>query len=349
MQGHDDIAERFRRIIAGGRLASTYLFVGPPGIGKRTFATKLAQSLLCEKRPATALDPCGTCPSCIQIRAGTHPDFLTVAKPKGKSEIPVASLIGDPEHRMQQGLCHEIGLKPMMGGRRVAVIDDADDLNEESANCLLKTLEEPPPKSLLILIGTTATRQLPTIRSRCQIVRFAPLPVEIVAKLLVSQGIVADAAAAHQIAALSEGSLARASELADPELLKFRAALFTGLSQADLDTPRLAESITTMVDEAGSEASARRERLKKIIQFAADFYRQLARSISGALTAEDPALAQSLAAARRHWPADSDLAADCFDRTLDALAHIDRNAHPTNIIYAWLDDLARLNREPAMR
>ena len=347
LEGHDDIVERFSRILAAGRLASTYLFVGPPGVGKRAFATKLAQALLCQRtagiNPA-ALEPCGVCASCAQMRAGTHPDFLTVAKPKGKSEIPVASLIGNPEHRMQQGLCHDIGLKPMMGGRRIAVIDDADDLNEESANCLLKTLEEPPPRSLMILIGTSATRQLPTIRSRSQIVRFAPLPVDMVARLLLSQQIVADASTARQLAALSEGSLQRAAELADPELLKFRAMLFSRLAQAHLDVPRLAEAVTTIVDEAGSEASVRRERLRKIIQFAADYYRQFARSLSAAPTADDPALAQAFAAARQWWPEGADLAAECVDRTLDALSHIDRNANPPNIIYAWLDDLAQLTR-----
>jgi DNA polymerase-3 subunit delta' len=365
LEGHDDIVERFRRILAAGRLASTYLFVGPPGVGKRTFATKLAEGLLCQ-RPAgvnpaargvdagvnaaapgvnaAALDPCGVCASCIQMRARTHPDFFTVARPKGKSEIPVAALIGDAEHRMQQGLCHDIGLKPMMGGRRIAIIDDADDLNEESANCLLKTLEEPPPRSLMILIGTSASRQLPTIRSRSQIVRFAPLSVEIVERLLVSQQIVADAGTARQLAGLSEGSLARAAELADPELLKFRAALFGRLAQADLDVPRLAEAVMTVVEEAGSEASARRERLRTIIQFAADYYRQLARSLWGARVADEAAIAQSIASARRWWPTDADLAVECVDRTLDALVQIDRNANPANVVYAWLDDLAQLTR-----
>jgi DNA polymerase-3 subunit delta' len=346
LEGHDDIVERFRKILAAGRLASTYLFVGPPGVGKRTFATNLAQALLCQQRPEALLDPCGQCPSCIQMRAGTHPDFFLVAKPKGKSEIPVATLIGDADHRMQQGLCHDLGLKPMMGGRRIAVIDDADDLNEESANCLLKTLEEPPPRSLMILIGTTASRQLPTIRSRSQIIRFAPLPEEIVERLLLSRRIAADAGAARQLAALSEGSLQRAAEFADPELLKFRASLVGRLARAELDAPRLGEAMMAIVEAAGTEASSRRERLRQIAHFAAEFYRQLARSLAGAAAADDPALAQSLAAAGKWWPGDADLAAECVDRCLDVIVQIDRNAHPANIVYAWLDDLAHLTRVP---
>ena len=94
---------------------------------------------------------------------------------------------------MREGLCYDIALKPYSGRRKVAIIDDADYLNKEGANCLLKTLEEPPPKSLLILIGTSEQRQLPTIRSRCQIVRFQPLPEQDVAELLLATGACEDA------------------------------------------------------------------------------------------------------------------------------------------------------------
>ncbi len=175
IEGHDAIADRFRTALTHGRLASTFLFVGPAGIGKRTFALKLAQSLLCQAVPAEQLAPCGTCDSCIQVLAGTHPDLHLVCKPADKGFIPLAAFIGDDDHRMREGLCHAIALKPFMGGRRIAIIDDADYLNEEGANSLLKTLEEPPPRSVLILIATSLERQLPTIRSRCQTVRFGRL------------------------------------------------------------------------------------------------------------------------------------------------------------------------------
>jgi hypothetical protein len=159
-----------------------------------------------------------------------------------------------------------------------------------------------------------------------------------------SRRIVADAATARRLASLSEGSFQRAVELADPEMLEFRASLFSRLSQAELDVPRLAESVTAIVEAAGAEASSRRERLRQIVQFAANFYRQLARSLTAAPHADEPAITQSLAVARAWWPGDADLAADCADRCLDALVQIDRNAHPANIVYAWLDDLANLTR-----
>ena len=104
----------------------------------------------------------------------------SVARPPGKSFIPVDLFIGDREHRSQEGLCHRLSLRPASEKRRIAIIEDADFLNEEGANCLLKTLEEPPPGSVLILIGTSQQRQLPTIRSRCQVIRFRRLSDEIV-------------------------------------------------------------------------------------------------------------------------------------------------------------------------
>ncbi len=175
IEGHDRVVERFRRALVRGRLASTYLFVGPAGVGKRRFAEKLAQALLCSRVAAREMAPCGTCDACVQAASLTHPDMYVLEKPPDRSSIPLAAFVGGDAHRMREGLCHDIALKPFMGGRKVAIIDDADWLNEESANALLKTLEEPPPDSVLILIGTAADKQLATIRSRSQIVRFALL------------------------------------------------------------------------------------------------------------------------------------------------------------------------------
>src|SRR5690554_2856479 len=119
IEGHDEVVEQFRRALARGRLASSFLFVGPPGIGKRMFALKLAQSLLCENAAEADLNPCGTCPACLQVIAGSHPDVDVVAKPAERSSIPIESFIGPKERRMREGLCHSIGLKPVSGRRRI--------------------------------------------------------------------------------------------------------------------------------------------------------------------------------------------------------------------------------------
>src|SRR6476469_3932446 len=200
IRGHDRVVEKFRRALARGRLASTFLFVGPSGIGKRTFALALAKGLLCERVPEARLEPCGECPSCLQVASLNHPDVEVISKPADKAFIPLELLIGDAEHRMRAGLCYNIALKPYSGRRKISILDDADYLNKEGANCLLKTLEEPPPQSVLILIGTSEQRQLPTIRSRCQIVRFSPLTETDIAELLVSTGACSDPDRARQAA-----------------------------------------------------------------------------------------------------------------------------------------------------
>ncbi|HUY91411.1 MAG TPA: DNA polymerase III subunit [Pirellulales bacterium] len=341
--GHDEIVEQFRRALARGRLASTFLFVGPEGVGKRGFALRLAQCLLCQERPAEQLEPCGQCASCTQVLAGTHPDLLQVAKPRERSEMPVALLIGSGERRMHEGLCHDISLKPFMGGRRIAIIGDADFLNEEGANCLLKTLEEPPPQSVLILIGTSIDRQLPTIRSRAQIIRFQPLAPELLAQLLAEQGLVGDASEAERVAAFSEGSLARAGELSEPAMWSFRGKLLERLAGPTLDGVQLAKFVSAFVDEAGKEAPPRRARARLAVGFVVEFYRQIWRALSGVpLSVDDAELRACVRQTVGRWTAGQEAAGACADRSLEALVHIDRNANQATWIEAWVDDLTRL-------
>jgi DNA polymerase-3 subunit delta' len=342
IQGHDSVVAQFRRSLSRGRLASTFLFVGPPGVGKRAFALKLAQTLLCSESPPQQMQPCGRCPSCVQVAAGTHPDLFVIGKPKERADIPVALLIGEANKRMQEGLCHDISLKPFMGGKRIAIIDDADHLNEEGANCLLKTLEEPPPQSVLILIATSAEKQLPTIRSRSQIIRFAPLEAEVLAELLISQGIVAEAAQARQLAEYSGGSLQRAAELADAELWEFRQNLLNQMAAARWDSSQLAKGVSAIVDAAGKEAPPRRARLRQVVLFAAELYRALARELAGSALESDAQMQSAVASAARSWPGDAELAGACALRCLDALEQIDANANQTTLIECWLDDLWQL-------
>jgi DNA polymerase-3 subunit delta' len=340
IEGHDDLVERFRKAITRGRLASTFLFVGPEGVGKRSFALALAKSLLCQSRDEAELNPCGQCPSCLQVEAGHHPDIHVIAKPEDKSSIPIALLIGEDETRMREGLCHDISLKPFMGRRRMAIIDDADHLsNAAVANCLLKTLEEPPPQSVIILVGTSAFKQLPTIRSRSQIVLFKPLANEIVAKILLEKQLVSDRAEADRLAAQSGGSITRAVKLADPELWRFRDELFTQLARPRLDSVPLAKSVIAFVDAAGKEAPPRRERARLVIGFVADFYRELVHRQAGLKNSDDAALAKHVEAAFRGGQTDQELTANRAERCLEAIGHIDRNANQSTSIEAWMDDL----------
>ncbi len=342
IEGHDQLVQRFRTAIERNRLASTFLFVGPEGVGKKLFALKLAQTLLCPIRPPVQMDPCGQCPACRQVKAQTHPDLILVGKPEDRSFIPLSLLIGPDDKRMQEGLCHDIGLRPYMGGRKIALLDDADYLNIEGANSLLKTLEEPPPHSLLILISTSAERQLPTIRSRCQLIRFGGLSQEVVSELLLQMGLAKTDPEAARLAAYSQGSLGRAKELADPQLWEFRRSLLEGLSARQPDTVALARQTSAFVDTAGRDAPPRRVRLRLVLSFLCDFYRQLLRAACGAELGSDQDLSQAIQQALPYWP-DPERAAEAADRCDEAIVHIGRNLNQSTLIESFFDDLWKLH------
>jgi DNA polymerase-3 subunit delta' len=340
--GHTEIQARFRRSAAAGRLASTFLFVGPSGIGKRTFALQLAKSLLCETIPEVELNACGACPACQQVEVATHPDLDIVQKPADKSSIPLELFIGDEEHRMREGLCHNISLKPFRGGRKVAIVDDADFLNQEGANCLLKTLEEPPPKSVIILVGTSEQRQLPTIRSRCQIVRFSPLSRQQIEQLLRQTGMADSDDDVRELSGLSNGSLELARQYIDPAVREFRRNWLKYLARVPDNPFAIAKELTAFVDAAGKEAPLRRARLKLVADMARDFFRELLAATQGCEIANgDLTLAEAVADARRQvWDADSPAA--CLERCIEIDNQVDANANQATLIEAWLDDLGQM-------
>jgi DNA polymerase-3 subunit delta' len=359
--GHDRVLEQLRRSAARGRLAGTYLFVGPEGIGKRTFALKLAQSLLCSQAAEAALDPCEQCNTCIQVRAQSHPDLHLVSRPEGRSTVPLELLLGPPERRMQEGLCHSIALRPFSGRRKVAIIDDADYLAVEGANALLKTLEEPPPGAVLILIGTSPEKQLPTIRSRCQTIRFQPLEPSLVARLLVETGLVPQHDEAARLAAYSSGSLTVARELADPELWNFRQRLLPALARVAEAAVELSREVNAFVEAAGKEASARRIRARQVLGFALALFRGVLRAAGSATVRrggapsgelpgtalDDPLLRSAVEAALGQWALPLESAAACASRTLEALDEIERHALLPGVIDCWLDELAQATRHAA--
>ena len=341
--GHDRIRQMFATALEKNRLASTFLFVGPASIGKRKFALMLAKTLLCQNVPAYHMRPCGNCEDCKQVDALTHPDLLTVSRPKDKTRIPVELLIGDGQHRMESGLCHDIAMRPFRGQRKVAILDDADDLNQEGANCLLKTLEEPPADSVIILISQSEQRQLPTIRSRCQILRFAPLPDEIVSKLLLELSWVADQAEADKLARQSKGSLARAEQLRDESLQGIAEVLLSSLAKRDFHGVQLAKDVADYLQKMGDDAPKKREALSHLIELAADFYRNQLVPLSEAAThdsSSDPAVRSAVMAI----PSGLDGAAACLERCAEAEIQLDANANIATLVESWLDDLATAAR-----
>jgi DNA polymerase-3 subunit delta' len=333
-----------RRAIHRGRVAHAYLFLGPDGIGKRLVAMRIAQSLFCPRIPDEQLDACGECPACRQVLAGTHPDLLTVACPDGKRELPLALIIGTEENRGREGLLHDLSLHPMSATRRVAIIDDADKMNEESANALLKTLEEPPPGAILFLISPSLETLLPTIRSRCQKVQFAPLTDDELAGLLVELGWEPDRAAADAVAALSEGSLATARQLLDPGLRRLRDLLLDRLTRPQLPAVPLADELIAVIEEIASDTPQQRQMAGWLLRFAIDHYRRtIEAGLAGA--GEPGATWQALLARAGGDPLEAaDLAAAAIDRCVLADLHIQQMMPVPLSLEGWADDLSRIHR-----
>ena len=250
VKGHDDLVAAFARAVVRAGLRHAYLFTGPPGVGKRLFALQLAKTLLCESPPEGRFDSCDYCVSCRLLDAGTHPDFFQVARPEDKQELPIDTM---------RQLSEDLSRKPARGGRKITIVYDADDFNDASANSFLKTLEEPAPHSLLILIGTNADLQLPTIRSRCQEIPFAPLPEATVRQLLAADSEL-DSSLLTRLSRLGEGSPGLARELAEPELWTFRRQLFDSLTRPDAESPALGTKFWELVEEAGKDSGAQRRR-----------------------------------------------------------------------------------------
>lgn len=333
VRGHDRIVEALRQGLAAGRFPHALMFVGAEGIGKRFFAQRLAQALLCETNPPERLEPCGRCPACQQVEAGTHPDVLAIARPEDKHELPIEVI---------RQLNHDLGLKPMQGTRRVAIIDDADALSEEAANAFLKTLEEPPPGSVLILIGTSAELQLDTVLSRCRVVRFEPLSEADLAEVLLDQQIAGSRAEAEKLATLGEGQVSRAMGLADAELEDFRRGLLDTLADPrGFSPPALAKRIEGFVNDAGKESTLRRARASLIVGELARLFRSVLWQTAGlAPPCPDPNDRRAVAAlAEQLEPEDVFVLAD---RCLQADYQIARRAHLPLILEALAHDLGKL-------
>ena len=186
------------------------LFAGPAGVGKLEAALTVARAQNCLR---LAGDACGECSACVRIGRGEHPD-VRIARPEGAGRQLKAESV--------RQIVSESPFRPFEGRRRVSIFVDAERMNPTAANTLLKTLEEPPPWVILILITSNAAALLPTILSRCQICRFAPLPIDELIEQLVTRHEM-DRGRATLLAALSGGSLPKALELAEESLVDVRS------------------------------------------------------------------------------------------------------------------------------
>ena len=168
-----------KNALAADHLAATYLFVGPTHCGKTTTAFEFAKALNCERRPISGGNSCDQCRSCRAIDARAHPDVRSAA-PSGPSRtLRMAQFWprdGVKEHPADRALLRDLHFAPVQGKRRVFIVEEADALNDDTANSLLKVLEEPPPYALFLLTAPGGETILPTIVSRSQAVRFRLAP-----------------------------------------------------------------------------------------------------------------------------------------------------------------------------
>ena len=216
--------------LRGGSVHHAYLFAGPEGVGKEIAAVGLAQALTCPEKPN---EGCGSCSSCTRIAKGAHPDVSWLMPDAQRVERGLAGrsdIQGTPsrEIRVEQirGLLERITLRGLESRRKVAIVVDAHMMNPQAQNAFLKTLEEPPSDTTLILLAAAPDKMLPTIRSRCSKVHFGPLPVALIAERLQKERKL-DAQTAELAAVMAGGSLGRALAL-DLDALAARKDVISG-------------------------------------------------------------------------------------------------------------------------
>jgi len=229
--GHSWAVKFLENAIASGHVAHSDLFLGPPGIGKADLAVQLASALNC----TGAVAPCGDCVSCRKTRENRHPDLVVVEPDAGRIKIDRI-----------RSLQYELALSPHGGRWRVCVLTEFESATVEAANALLKTLEEPPRRAILILCATDARQLLPTIVSRCQTLALRMVPVGLVLEALIRWG--AEPDMAERIARASAGRVGWARRaLADNRVLSQRQesidALLRLLDQGDAERILAAEKL----------------------------------------------------------------------------------------------------------
>jgi DNA polymerase-3 subunit delta' len=250
------------KAIRKNRLPSAFLFLGPGGVGKKTTALTLAKVLNCKKggigeifnTPNSEFKACGVCPACKKIDGGNHPDVRIIEPEiKGKKDIPIAAV---------RDLRREVTLKPFEGNKRIFLVLHADRMTPEASNAFLKTLEEPPLDTLLILTSTRPNFLLSTILSRCQKIRFRRLTSNDIERFLLDKCSVSEENSVL-LSRLSGGSLGFALNLINEEYIEARKSFSLFFFQL----PKMSHlDVLDFVEDQGSEETLR---------FLFSFYRDL--------------------------------------------------------------------------
>ncbi len=284
----DRAIDILQRAFAAGKFAHAYIFAGHEGVGKFKTACEWAKLLLCRQpavktEDANFADSCGRCESCRLFEADSHPDFSHIYKElleftkEGRSKTTPVDLSIDV---IREFLIEKVSQKPTLSERKVFVVSEAERLNASSQNALLKVLEEPPCFCSIILLCTQTDRLLPTIKSRCQIIRFGPIAEEKIIEKVKQTGL--DAKQAQYLARLADGSIGRACQwarlqLADAGLYQSKTELINSLIECKpaevldlaghcLDVSKKIASVWGKIEADTSKTDINRRAAKTVIQ-----------------------------------------------------------------------------------
>ena len=373
--GQPEVSAFLRGIVSRGRYANAYLFHGPHGVGKGTAALAFARAALCERVPGAASadrgaslfdetpaietapgdDACGECRGCRMTGTLQHPDLRFLFPVSGEEralegtiEETLEALRKDPLHVFQyekaasirisqtRELIAELGYRPHTASRRVVVVRDCDRMREDQFSALLKSIEEPGASTLWVLTTARLARVPATIRSRCQRVRFRPLPESLVRETLEREAGVEEKEA-RVLAALSAGSLARALAMRDADMKSQRDAALALLGPA---VERRPDVLWRGIQQATGFGKAGRERLRLMLEFHQIWLRDALHLRYGA--APESLVNRDRVALLREFVARLD-AAEIRRRLLvleEALRSIDGNVSPDLTLFSALSRAA---------
>lgn len=318
--GHARILDVLTKAVSAGRVPQALLFAGPPGIGKFSAALALAQAVNCPN--ARGGVACEACPTCDRIGRGQFSDVIVIDKGDYASiSIKV----------VREKILALIGYRPFEGRKRVFIIDGADDLTWEAQDSLLKTLEEPPPAAILILIATSPDALKATVLSRCRRLRFGPLSDAEVARVL-TERMSMDAASARSRAAIAGGSVGQALAIDGGSLEEDRElamALLEAAAGSSLP-PRLKAAAALTVHEKKRRS---REAVGTRLAHLSSFLRDLGMSATGDTPLANQDMAEALARVARVFPPNRLIQA--FGIVARAQSALDRNAS-AKIVADWV-------------
>jgi DNA polymerase III subunit delta' len=328
--GHRRLLALLARAIAQNTLPPSLLFAGPRGVGKRLTALALAETINCPTPvsvPGFPVDACGECASCRRIARGVHPDVLIV-EPGDMGSIKIDQA---------RDIVDRAGYRPFEGRRRLVVIDEAEAMGADAQDALLKTLEEPPPASVFVLVSAMPDALLPTVRSRCQRLRFGELSPAEVAEALVRDHDYEESEA-RASAADAGGSIGRALSAAETDAAEAREMARHVLEQAArLHDPARRIDLARDVTPTGGKMSpaAERDQLAACLRALASLLRDI-----GLLGAQGDAamLANADLAPQLRVLAgtfDSDRTVRAYASVDQALAALERNAS-AKVVADWL-------------